>query len=424
MSDIGDDIRETRLPSGLVVLTDPMATVETASLGVWVEAGTRHEPAAINGVSHLLEHMAFKGTARRSARDIAEEMDAVGGHLNAYTARDHTAYYAKVLKEDVDLALDIVSDILQHSTMDAEELAREQTVVVQEIAQAIDTPDDIIFDHFQAVAFPGQPLGRPVLGSERLVRAMTRDTVLDYMQGHYSAANMVLAAAGRVDHDRLVEAADRAFSALPAHRRGRKTAGRYVGGDFREERDIEQVNLLIGFQGVDYQDDDYYAASMLSTMLGGGMSSRLFQEIREKRGLAYSIYSFTSSYAECGLFGIYAGCGEDEIADLVPVLCDEVLGVTNGVTEPELQRARAQVKASVLMSLESTSSRCELLARQKVIYGRPVPVAEVVEKVMAITAEDITRVAKRLFASAPTVAALGPLSKLEDYDRIKARVAL
>ena len=424
MSDIGEEIRETRLPSGLVVLTDPMATVETASLGVWVEAGTRHEPAAINGVSHLLEHMAFKGTARRSARDIAEEMDAVGGHLNAYTARDHTAYYAKVLKEDVDLALDIVADILQHSTMDAEELAREQTVVVQEIAQAIDTPDDIIFDHFQAVAFPGQPLGRPVLGSERLVRAMTRDTVLDYMQGHYSAANMVLAAAGRVDHDRLCEAADRAFSALPAHRRGRKTAGRYVGGDFREDRDIEQVNLLVGFQGVDYKDDDYYAASMLSTLLGGGMSSRLFQEIREKRGLAYSIYSFTSSYAECGLFGIYAGCGEDEIAELVPVLCDEVLGVTKGVTEAELQRARAQVKASVLMSLESTSSRCELLARQKVIYGRAVPVAEVVEKVMAITADDVTRVAKRLFASAPTVAALGPLSKLEDYDRIKARVTL
>ena len=424
MSEIGEEIRETRLPSGLVVLTDPMATVETASLGIWVEAGTRHEPAAINGVSHLLEHMAFKGTERRSARDIAEEMDAVGGHLNAYTARDHTAYYAKVLKEDVDLALDIVSDILQHSTLDAEELAREQTVVVQEIAQAIDTPDDIIFDHFQAVAFPRQPLGRPVLGSERLVRAMTRDTVLDYMHSHYSAANMVLSAAGRVDHDRLVEAADRAFSALPAHRRARKTAGRYGGGEYREERDIEQVNLLVGFQGVDYQDEDYYAASMLSTLLGGGMSSRLFQEIREKRGLAYSIYSFTSSYAECGLFGIYAGCGEEEVAELVPVLCDEVVGVTKGVTEPELQRARAQVKASVLMSLESTSSRCELLARQKVIYGRPVPVAEVVEKVMAVTADDVIRTAKRLFASTPTVAALGPLSKLEDYDRIKARLVL
>ena len=421
---MNDGIRETRLASGLVVLTDPMAMVETASLGVWVEAGTRHEPAAINGISHLLEHMAFKGTERRSARDIAEEMDAVGGHLNAYTARDHTAYYAKVLKEDVDLALDIVADILQHSTMDAEELAREQTVVVQEIAQAIDTPDDIIFDHFQAVAFPGQPLGRPVLGSERLVRAMTRDTVLDYMHGHYSAANMVLAAAGRVDHDHLVEAAERAFSDLPAHRPSRRKAGRYVGGDFREERDIEQVNLLIGFSGVDYRDDDYYAASVLSTLLGGGMSSRLFQEIREKRGLAYSIYSFTSSYAECGLFGIYAGCGEEEVAELLPVLCDEVIGITQGIRDEELHRARAQLKASLLMGLESTSSRCEQLARQKVIYGRPVPVSEVVDHVLAVTAEDVIRVARRLFSTTPTVAALGPLAKLEDYEAIRARVRI
>jgi len=418
------EIRETRLPSGLVVLTDPMAVVETTSIGVWVEAGTRHEPAAVNGVSHLLEHMAFKGTERRSARDIAEEMDAVGGHLNAYTARDHTAYYAKVLKEDVALALDIVADILQHSTMDAEELAREQTVVVQEIAQAIDTPDDIIFDHFQAAAFPDQPLGRPVLGSEKLVRAMTRDTVLDYMRSHYSASNMVLSAAGRVDHDQLVEAADKAFSALPAHRRSRTKPARYVGGEYREERDIEQVNLLLGFQGIDYRDDDYYAASVLSTLLGGGMSSRLFQEIREKRGLAYSIYSFTSSYAECGLFGVYAGCGEDEVAELVPVLCDEVTGVTGGIRPEELERARAQLKASILMSLESTSSRCELLARQKVIYGRPVPVAEVVAKVQAITAEDVVRVAKRLFSTVPTVAALGPLAKLESYDAIKGRLGI
>jgi predicted Zn-dependent peptidase len=415
-------IRETRLPSGLKIVTDPMDTVETVSLGVWVDAGTRHEPAEINGVSHLLEHMAFKGTARRSALDIAEEMDAVGGHLNAYTARDHTAYYAKVLKEDAALALDIISDILQHSTLEAEELGREQAVVVQEINQAIDTPDDIIFDHFQSIAYPDQPLGRPVLGSEELVRSMSRDQVMGYLRGNYSAPRMVLSASGRIDHDHLVASAQAAFSQLPPHSPAVTDQARYVGGDYREERDLEQVHVVVGFDGVAYDDPDYYAASVLSTLLGGGMSSRLFQEVREKRGLVYSIYSFASSYNDGGLFGVYAGTGEDEVAELIPVMCDEIVKVCGGVTEPEVLRARAQLKASILMSLESTTSRCEQLARQVVVYGRPVPVAEVVEKVEAITAEDCAKVARRLFAGQPTFAAIGPLARLESYERVAERL--
>lgn len=418
------EIRETVLPSGLRVVTDPMSTVESASLGVWVDAGTRHEPPAINGISHLLEHMAFKGTERRSARAIAEEMDAVGGHLNAYTARDHTAYYAKVLKEDSALALDIIADILQNSTMDPEELAREQDVVVQEIGQANDTPDDIIFDHFQAIAYPGQPLGRPVLGTEDLVRGMGRDTILGYMREHYSAPRMVLAGAGHINHDRLVAEAEKAFAGLSTQPDVSPEGAAYVGGDFREERDIEQVNLVLGFDGVSYQDPDYYAASVLSTLLGGGMSSRLFQEVREKRGLVYSIYSFTSSYGDGGLFGIYAGTGEDEVAELIPVMCDEVVKVTAGVSADELQRARAQLKASILMSLESTSSRCEQLARQILIYGRPVTTEEVVAKVEAIDEAEIIRVAKRLFATAPTFAAIGPLAKVEDFGKVAERLTL
>jgi predicted Zn-dependent peptidase len=415
-------IRESCLANGLRVVTDPMATVESASLGVWVDAGTRHEPEAVNGISHMLEHMAFKGTERRSAREIAEEMDAVGGHLNAYTARDHTAYYAKVLKEDWGLALDIVADILQHSTMDAEELGREQEVVVQEIGQANDQPDDIIFDHFQAIAYPDQPLGRPVLGTEDLVRGMTRDTILSYMGSHYSAPRMVLAASGRVDHDEVVAAAEAAFATLSTAPDTVPAPACYVGGDFRETRKIEQVNLVVGFDGVSYDDPDYYAASVLSTLLGGGMSSRLFQEVREKRGLVYSIYSFTSSYADGGLFGIYAGTGEDEVEELIPVMCDEVVKITAGVSADELQRARAQLKASILMSLESTSSRCEQLARQILIYGRPIPTAEVVEKVEAIDEAEIARVAKRLFGKAPTIAAIGPLAKVESYDKMAARL--
>jgi predicted Zn-dependent peptidase len=417
-------IRETILPSGLRVVTDPMHTVETVSIGVWVDAGTRHEPAAINGISHMLEHMAFKGTATRTAQDIAEEMDAVGGHLNAYTARDHTAYYAKVLKDDAPLALDIISDILLNSTMDAEELEREQGVVIQEIGQSVDTPDDIVFDYFQATAFPDQPLGRPVLGTEELVRAMDRNTILDYMHGHYSANSMVLAASGALDHDWLVDAASKAFGTLRPFDRPAPEPARYRGGDFRESRDIEQVNLLLGFDGVAYEDPDYYPASILSTLLGGGMSSRLFQEIREKRGLVYSIYSFGSSYHDGGMFGIFAGCGEGDVTELIPVMCDQILAVTHKVEEVEVNRAKAQLKASLLMGLESTSSRCELLARQIAIHGRPVPVPEMVAKVLAVTSDDVIRVAKRCFGTTPTLTALGPISKVAEYADIQRRLVL
>ncbi|HXP95146.1 MAG TPA: pitrilysin family protein [Telmatospirillum sp.] len=417
-----DSIRLTRLDNGLTVVTDRMDTVETASLGVWVNAGTRHETPDINGVSHLLEHMAFKGTERRSARAIAEEIEAVGGHLNAYTSREHTAYYAKILKEDVGLALDIVADILQHSTLDAEELAREQAVVVQEISQSIDTPDDIIFDHFQATAFPEQAVGRPVLGTAELVRGMSRKTLSGYMQHNYGAERMILAAAGNLDHDHVVGLAERHFNALPQSHPAVEDAARYLGGDYRESRDLEQVHLVLGFDGISYDDPDFYAASVLSTLLGGGMSSRLFQEVREKRGLVYSIYSFTSSYTDGGLFAVYAGTGEDEAEEVIPVVCDEVMKVTQSVQADEVQRARAQLKASILMSMESTSSRCEQLARQLQAYGRLVPVEEMVAKVEAIDAAAVSAVARRLFTGIPTFAAIGPLDKVESYDVVKGRL--
>jgi predicted Zn-dependent peptidase len=419
-----ENIRLTTLDSGLIVATDSMSTVETASLGVWVNAGTRHEAPEINGISHMLEHMAFKGTERRTARAIAEEIEAVGGHLNAYTSREHTAYYAKVLKEDKGLAMDIIADILQHSSLDPEELAREQAVVVQEISQAIDTPDDIIFDHFQSTAFPDQAVGRPVLGTADLVRGMTRDTLSGYLRDNYGPRRMILAAAGNLDHDEVVEAAQRQFTALPADNAAPEDKAVYRGGDYREERDLEQVHVVLGFNGVSYDDDDFYSASVLSTLLGGGMSSRLFQEVREKRGLVYSVYSFTSSYNDGGLFAIYAGTGEDEVAEVIPVICDEVMKVTQGILPEELQRARAQLKASILMSLESTSSRCEQIARQMLAYGRPVSAEEVVAKVEAIDEKAVVRVAERLFRSqaSPTFAAIGPLANVESFDAIRARL--
>ena len=345
-------IEVTKLSNGLRVVSDFMDTVESVSLGAWVEVGTRDEAAKINGMSHLLEHMAFKGTERRSAVGIVEEIEAVGGHLNAYTAREHTAYYAKILKQDLELAVDIIADILQHSVMDEGELAREQGVIVQEINQSHDTPDDVVFDFFQETAFPEQALGRPVLGSAALVRGMNRDAILGYMKDHYSASRIVFAAAGNLDHVRLVRLVEDAFDALPEPVDGTREPARYVGGANRQPRDLEQAHVLLGMKGIAFEDEDFHAASMFSTLLGGGMSSRLFQEVREKRGLAYSIYSYLSSYTDGGLFGVYAGTGKDNIGDLVPLVFSEIGKLADGAgggEDAEIDRARAQIKASILI---------------------------------------------------------------------------
>jgi predicted Zn-dependent peptidase len=284
----------TRLDNGLTIATDRMESVETVSIGAWANVGTRNEPAEVNGVSHMLEHMAFKGTERRSARAIAEEIEAVGGHLNAYTAREQTAFYLKALKEDLGLAADVIGDILSHSTFEPAEVERERGVILQEIGQANDTPDDIVFDHFQETAFPGQPMGRPVLGTEPRIRGMKRDVLMTYMRRHYAAANTVVAGAGNLEHDRFLELVQRHFADLPAESPPPALPGHYEGGEFREARELDQVHVVLGFPSVGYADPDYYPAMLLSTLLGGGMSSRLFQEVREKRGLVYSIYSFSA----------------------------------------------------------------------------------------------------------------------------------
>ncbi|MGC2854889.1 M16 family metallopeptidase [Novispirillum sp. DQ9] len=413
----------TTLPNGLRVLTDSMPTVETVSLGAWVDVGTRHETADINGISHLLEHMAFKGTERRSAQDIAEEIENVGGHLNAYTSREQTAYYAKVLKEDMPLAVDIVSDILQHAVFDPEELKREQAVVIQEINQAIDTPDDIVFDHFQATAYPKQALGRPVLGTPETVRGIDRDTLHGFMRGSYTAPAMVVTAAGNIDHDAFVRQVEERFTGLKGAAAPQPERAAYTGGDYREARDLEQVHVVLGFDGVPYDHPQFYSTAVLSTLLGGGMSSRLFQEIRERRGLVYSIYSFASSYTDGGLFTIYAGTGEDEVAELIPVMCDEIVRVGDGVSEDELKRARAQLKAGILMSLESTSSRCEQLARQVLAYGRPLTTEEVVARIESVDANAVRDAVGTVLRGAPTLAVLGSLKNVEPYAKVKERLA-
>ncbi|PCI38313.1 MAG: peptidase M16 [Rhodospirillaceae bacterium] len=417
-------VRITELDNGLRVISDEMKQVETASAGIWIEAGSRHETAKMNGVSHMLEHMAFKGTRRRSAQAIAEEVENVGGHLNAYTSRENTAYFAKILKEDLGLAIDVVADLVQNAVLDAEELERERGVILQEIHQAQDTPDDVIFDLFQDACFPDQALGRPVLGPAKGIEDMARTDIIDYMNNRYLPQSMVLSAAGNLEHDKLVDMAQQHFS-VPNKSKDKAagfSVGAYKGGEVRESRDIEQVHLMLGFEGLTYNDDDFYAASVMSMILGGGMSSRLFQEVREKRGLVYSVYSFVSSYADTGMFGIYAGTGEKDTAELIPVVCDEIGKICTHITEQELLRAKTQMKASVLMSLESTSSRAEQLARQLMVFGREIPTSETVERIEAINSTSILRVAKRIFASTPTLAALGPIKNVEDYDAVKKRL--
>ncbi len=411
-------IQLTTLENGLRVISDSIPTVETVSLGVWLNVGTRHETAPVNGIAHMLEHMAFKGTTRRTALQIATEVEAVGGYLNAYTARESTAYYARILKQDVDLAVDVLGDILQNSIFDAVEFAREQSVVLQEIGQANDTPDDIIFDYYQETCFPNQPMGRPTLGQAEVVQSLTPAIVQAYMKEHYGAQQMVFAAAGNIDHDHLVDQVRTHFSSLKPNGVVEQEPAAYKGGDYRLDKDLEQVHLVLGFEGFEYQHPDYYTASVLSTLLGGGMSSRLFQEIREKRGLVYSIYAATSSYLDSGQFTIYAGTGQDEVKDLLPVVCEELRKLPKTLMQAEIDRAKAQLKASLMMGLESTSNRCERLANQLLIYKRPLPSQEIIQAIDAVSMEDISRVATKVFQSPPTLTALGPIEHVLSFEKL------
>jgi predicted Zn-dependent peptidase len=350
-------------------------------------------------------------------------VENVGGHINAYTSREQTAYYVKLLKEDLGLGVDIIGDILCHSSFEPEELERERGVILQEIGQANDTPDDIVFDHFQSAAYPAQPMGRPVLGTEAIIRGMKRDALPGFMSSHYTPENMVVAACGNLSHGQVVDLVAEHFADLPAAERQAPMPADYMGGEYREKRDLDQAHIVLGFSAPGYGEPDYYPAMLLSTLLGGGMSSRLFQEIREKRGLVYSIYSFTSPANDGGLFGIYAGTGESEAAELMPVTLEELAKVQHEVSAAELNRARAQLKAGLLMSLESTGSRCEQLARQWQIFGRVIPAAETVAKIEAVTEADIRAAAAKIFRTKPTLATIGPIAQVPKLSKIIDRLA-
>ncbi len=416
-------IQATTLSNGLVVLSDRMDSVETVSVGVWAGVGSRHETPDQAGLCHLLEHMAFKGTQRRSAYAIAEAIEAVGGQLNAYTGREATAYFAKVLAEDLPLAVDLLSDIVAAPALDSGELERERQVILQEIAQAVDQPDDIIFDYFQETAFKDQALGRSVLGERAALQALDRDRLAATRAAYYGAERLVLAAAGRIDHDRLVALAEAGLGHLPRHSEAVAAPARYTGGDFREARETEQTHLLIGLPGAAQTDSSYYTEQVLSMLLGGGMSSRLFQSVRESHGLAYNVASLSMTYADAGLLGIYTATAPADCAAAADLILDEVAGLADSLAEAEVARAKTQLRAQILMSLESTSARCEALALHQLAYGRPVGLDEVAASVAAVTPADVAALARRLPGASPTVAAMGPLSHVPGYDTVAERLA-
>ena len=415
-------IQVHRLSNGIRVVTDPKADAASISLGVWVAVGARFESPEINGISHVLEHMAFKGTTTRTAFDISREIEDVGGIVNAYTGKDMTAYYVKVLKQDWRLGLDIISDILQNSVMDADELSREQGVIIQEINMSNDTPDDLIFDLYNQTAFPDQPLGRTILGLPENVRAVTGKKLLDYMHTQYTTDRLIISVAGDIDVPAFIQACEASFTRFSTAKGTLAEPAHYAGGEIRRKKDNEQVNLILGFEGCAYTDSDYYTAALLASIFGGGMSSRLFQEIREKRGLVYSIYAFNSPEADTGTFGVYAGTGAQEVVELLPVLCDEINRLPDTLTEDELIRAKNRAKARLLMRSENHGSHAESNAVDMIIYGRVVPDAETIERIDSVTISDLSRLARRIFAGRPTLASLGPVDRVAPYDDILKRL--
>ncbi|MEE8258411.1 MAG: pitrilysin family protein [Sphingomonadales bacterium] len=414
-------VKTSTLKNGLRVVTETNPHVETLSLGIWVDVGARYETEQIHGISHLLEHMIFKGTKTRTAIGIAEEIEDVGGHLNAYTSREHTSYYSRVLKEDVELAMDILADILLNSQFPEDELKREQEVVLQEIGQVQDTPDDLIFDHLQMTAFPNQALGKPILGTVETVSSFTRASLQKYMTSHYHSGNMILVGVGNVGHERFKELAEKYFATLKSRPKNVSEKAKYNGGEFRDVKDLEQLHVALGFESTSYRDPDFFAAQLYTSILGGGMSSRLFQEVREKRGLSYSVYAFNAVLKETGLLSIYAGTGAEHINELLSVVGGEMKSLANDIPEEELSRAKAQLKTALLTNLESTSGRSEQMARHMLIFDRVIPTTELVEKTNAVDKTALNRVARKILKSPITLAGIGRMNGMPVFDKIQER---
>ena len=418
------DMQLTALPNGLRIVTRHMPGLHSATLGIWIGAGGRNERAEQNGIAHFLEHMAFKGTATRSALQIAEAIEDVGGFINAYTSRDTTAYYVRVLENDVDLAFDVISDIVLNPVFDQREIEVERGVILQEIGQSLDTPDDVIFDWLQEAAYPDQAIGRTILGPAERVSSFGRDDLAGFVGEHYGPGQMIVAAAGAVDHDRLVALAARAFGHLaPIRQRARETAC-WHGREMRQVKELEQAHFALALEGPGYLDPEFETAQIFSTALGGGMSSRLFQKLREERGLCYTIFAQSGFHDDTGMLTIYAGTGAADIGDLARLTMDEIRRAAEDMTEAEIARAKAQIRAALLMGLESPSAQAERMARTLAIWGRVPDAAEVAERIAAVSVADIRAHAERLIAHArPALALYGPVAGAPAREDLARRLA-
>ncbi|HMO29171.1 pitrilysin family protein [Enterovirga sp.] len=415
-----DGIRISKLENGVTVATETLPDVRTATVGIWVAAGSRHERPDEHGLSHLLEHMAFKGTTRRSARRIAEDIENVGGEINAATSTEFTHYSARVLAEDVGLAIDVLGDILTESVFDRAELRREINVILQEYASVEDSPDDLVNDAFMEHAFAGQAIGRPILGRPDTIRHFDADRIRAFIAREYTPGRMVLAAAGAVEHERIVAAAEAALGHLPAREAPACQPGAYTGGEERLKRRLEQANVVIGLPGLSFRDPAYFPIHMFAHALGGGLTSRLWHEVRETRGLAYAIDAFHWPFADCGLFGIGAGTAAEDLAEVVEVSIATARATAETLAGEELARAKAALKVSLLAALETPGGRIERAARQLLAWGRIIPAAETIADVDAVTVEEVRAAGRRALAGPVTLAAIGPIRSLPPIGQIAA----
>lgn len=417
-------LQEHRLANGFRIVTEHMPGLASASIGVWVAAGGRHETPHQNGIAHFLEHMAFKGTAKRTSLQIAEAIEDVGGYINAYTSREVTAYYVRVLENDVALGLDVIADILRNPVLDPNEIEVERGVILQEIGQALDTPDDVIFDWLQEEAYPGQPLGKTILGPAERVSNFNREDLKAFIADHYGPEQMILSAAGAVDHDQIVKLAEELFGDMPAKPLFQMQGASFKGGEMRQIKPLEQAHFALGFESPSYAADDIYVAQIYASALGGGMSSRLFQEIRENRGLCYTIFAQAGAHADTGMMTIYAGTSADQLPELAGITIDEMKRAATDMSPAEVARARAQMKAGLLMGLESPSNRAERLARLVQIWDRVPPLSESIEKIDAVTTGDVRDLAQRMAETAPAALALyGPVENAPSLQELQERRA-
>jgi predicted Zn-dependent peptidase len=413
-------VRRTVLPGGLRVVTETMPTVRSAAFGIWVGVGSRDESIPDAGSSHYLEHLLFKGTPGRSAMDISAELDAVGGDLNAFTAKEYTCYYARVLDSDLPLAVDVVSDMVTSSLIEGADVEAERGVILEEIAMRDDDPSDLIHDEFAIALYGDAPLGRPILGTIESINSLTRDGIARYYEDRYLPPNLVVAAAGNLDHDELVRLVSTAFGdrlsggVLPSLPRVGGVPAATSPGVRVVPRETEQAHLVLGGAGLARTDERRFALGVLNAALGGGMSSRLFQEIREKRGLAYSVYSYTSQYADTGTFGVYAGCQPGRVDEVLEICRDEVLkAAEHGITDEELARGKGQARGSMVLSLEDTGSRMSRIGKSELVYEQLLSVDEILGKIDAVTPDDIREVAAEVLAQPMTLTVIGPFEDRE-----------